>query len=163
MKTQLVLLVLACTGCARADASDSVSAARYTDAQGVEVIHNRNVQGPAGDAAPSIGAGGSLVTTIGKREMPMARKVATLQVAGDDPKLRINASEQEQRDRDRLAILQQELEAEVRGMEDAARRAKRARTDGLNAAQSERITKELYEHQQNILALHAELRRVRTR
>lgn len=78
-----------------------------------------------------------------------------------DPRLRVSMAEQEARDRGRVDILQQELEAEVRSLDAATKRAQRAAADKLSAAQVQRVTEELNEHQRNILALHAELRRAR--
>jgi len=158
MKSPLVFFWLGCLSSAGAVAGGPVSSARYIDAQGVEVIHNRNAETATGQ--PVAGPEG-VVTNLGAQDQARRRQTPDIGVQ-NDPKLRVSAAEQEQRDRGRVDILQQELEAEVRSLEAVTRRAQRAAADKLSAAQVQRVTEELNEHQQNILALHAELRRARS-
>lgn len=124
-----------------------IAPARYVDAQGVEIIHNRS-------GAPVAGEGGGVVT-VANATAPAVRPPSQPPVA----KMQVSANEQQSRDRDRVAILQQELATEVRALEGAFQRAKQAVPDKLNAADSRRVTEEMYAHQQNILSLHNELRR----
>lgn len=80
-----------------------------------------------------------------------------------DPKLQVSAAEQARRDRDRVAILQQELDVEARKYEAAFQRAQGGGPDNKpNADDAQRINEELYERQKNIQALTAELRRARS-
>lgn len=124
-----------------AAAAQPISPARYVDAQGVEVIHNRGAE-PA--------AGGQVTTPA---------VAPAIKPRGADPKLQVSAAEQQGRDRDRIAILQQELAAEVKALEAGFLRAKQAKPDQLSAAESQRLTEDMDAHQKNILALHGELRR----
>lgn len=141
MKIPFACLIWLWTGSA---AALPVSATRYIDAQGVEVIHNRNVEARAVPAPADSG-----------RTEP-AKPLAMLY----DSKLRISPAEQDRRDRDRVGILQQELEAETRKYQELWQRAQTRRgMEKPNAAQAQRMTEELYEHQTNIKALNAELKR----
>jgi hypothetical protein len=127
-------------------AAAPVSAARYIDAQGVEVIHNR-------DTEPAVGQVQALA--------PRSRKPPSGELLYD-PKLQVSSAEQGQRDRDRVGILQQELEAEARKYEALVKRAQGAgATNKPSAADAQRMNEELYDHQKNIQALNAELRRAR--
>lgn len=131
--------------------NQAISAARYVDAQGVEVIHNRNAELPM--SAPA--AQGSV--TVAKAAAPTSAAVAATPV---DPKLRVAPAEQALRDRDRVAILQQELETESRKYESAWMRLQGAKgTEKPGAVATQRMNEELDDHQKNIQALHAELRR----
>ena len=130
--------------------NQAISAARYVDAQGVEVIHNRNAELPLSVSAPAPATQGSVTVA----------KAAPLAAGPVDPKLRVAPAEQALRDRDRVAILQQELETESRKYESAWMRLQGAKgTEKPGAVATQRMNEELDDHQKNIQALHAELRR----
>ncbi|MBD8625841.1 hypothetical protein IFT64_02705 [Oxalobacteraceae sp. CFBP 8753] len=136
-----------------------ISATRYIDDQGVEVIVNRNAAARnsllAQPAQPAQPADGGLTS-------PAAGAPAVR--AAPEPMLRISAAEQDRRDRDRIGILQEELATEARKYAAAMQRAQNAgnKTNKLSATDSQRLTQELYDHQKNIQALNSELRRTRS-
>ena len=143
--TKFLCLLLLLGGAGSASAQ--ISATRYIDAQGVEVIQSRRAAVPG--------------TEAGAPAAP-ARKVKTDNLMYD-PKLQVSAAEQARRDRDRVAILQQELDVEARKYEAAFQRAQGGGPDNKpNADDAQRINEELYERQKNIQALTAELRRARS-
>lgn len=126
-------------------AAAQISALRYIDKQGIEVIVNRDAGRPA-DAAPV-----SVATPVVK--------------AARDPKLQIAAAEQDMRDRDRIGILQQELDSEARKYAALMQRSQPgagAGAEKLSAADAQRLKEELYDSQKNIQSLNAELRRARS-
>lgn len=141
-------------------ATAQIEATRYIDAQGIEVIHNRNagagsqVAKTTEDARVKVGP---LVTPVIPSKV---RQVAS--TSAQDPRMQISAGEQASRDRDRVAILQEELTLEAGKYADAFKRSQ-DKPEGrkLSAAEIQRINEELYEHQRNIQSLHAELRRAR--
>jgi hypothetical protein len=143
--------VLCCCAAATATAAAAAAAgpiapARYVDAQGVEVIHNR------GEAAAGLaGEAGAVGGAVGSADTP----------ARADPKLTIQPAQQAQRDADRIAILDQELQAESRAYADLWTRLYGARTAPPGSADAARLNAELVAHQKNIQALNAELRRAR--
>jgi hypothetical protein len=130
---------------AAAAAAGPIAPARYVDAQGVEVIHNR------GDAAGLAGEAGAVGSAVGSADTP----------ARADPKLTIQPAQQAQRDADRIAILDQELQAESRAYADLWTRLYGARTAPPGSADAARLNAELAAHQKNIQALNAELHRAR--
>ncbi|MBD8541232.1 hypothetical protein IFT74_02725 [Oxalobacteraceae sp. CFBP 8755] len=133
-----------------------ISATRYIDDQGVEVIVNRNAAARNSLLAqPAQPADGGLTS-------PAAGAPAVR--AAPEPMLRISAAEQDRRDRDRIGILQEELATEARKYAAAMQRAQNAgnKTNKLSATDSQRLTQELYDHQKNIQALNSELRRTRS-
>jgi hypothetical protein len=113
-----------------------VSAVRYVDSQGVEVIHDRASAKPA-------------ATT---RTPPRAGAIAA-------PALQVSVAEQTARDLDRIAILEQELAAESQQYAGAAQRLQAAGPTG--AADTARLPSSSRRREGNIKALHAELRRTR--
>jgi len=137
-----------------APAHAQISATRYIDDQGVEVIVNRD--------APLRNS----ILAQPKESPPAPARASSGDAAArtlHDPRLRISATEQDRRDRDRVGILRDELDAEARKYATAMQRMQ----DGggknlkLSAADTQRLTEELYDHQKNIQALNAELRRTR--
>lgn len=119
-----------------------IAPARYIDAQGVEVIHDRGA--PGGAAAPTVARTGMPVPAAG-------------------PKLTIAPAEQAARDRDRVAILEQELDAESHAYADVWTKLNPPAHAPRPAAQdAARMSEQLISHQKNIQALHAELRRARS-
>lgn len=145
------LLTICLLGGAGAVPAAPIAPARYIDAQGVEVIHNRGAE----PAPPAAVVGAGQVTTPAEIAPPR-KPVASV---ANDARMKISADAQRERDRDRVAILKEELANEVRALEATFQRAKQASADKLSAADSRRVTEEMYAHQQNILSLHSELRR----
>jgi hypothetical protein len=146
MKSILLLLLLLGAGAANAQ----ISATRYIDADGVEVIQNRSAAVPvaASPKAPPV-------------PVAHARKVNKDELLYD-AKFNVSATEQAQRDRDRVAILQQELDTESRKYEAAYKRVQdSAAGNKPSADEAKRMTEDLYDHQKNIQALNTELRRAR--
>ncbi len=137
-----------CLG-AMGQAAAQIAANRYVDAQGVEVIVNRDAARTP-DKAEIAGAPSK---PADKGGLQPARLML-------DPKLRISAAEQDRRDRDRVGILRQELEMEA-GKYAALVQKTQPGAGKLSAAETQRLTEELYAHQKNIESLNAELRRVR--
>lgn len=145
MKYGLAFLCIYWAGCTAA--ADRVSPTRYVDAQGVEVIRDRLVE-------PATASGivvGSTFAQLTNRSNGLA----------NDPRLRVGAVEQAQRDRGRIDILQHELEVEGARLAAIIKRAQLSEGEKRTAAESQRITEEMHERQQNIHALNAELRRAR--
>lgn len=150
MNMQFLCAALACLACSAGAASaQQAPAQRYIDAQGVEIIQNRDAARPAQAAQPRAGA---------VRTAPAAAAAAA------DPKLQVSAAEQSARDLDRAAILREELAQEMRKFEAASK----ALVQGEQAARAQpqagsalpRLKEILHTHQQNIEAISAELRRV---
>jgi hypothetical protein len=133
-------LALCCSG-ANAGA-DKIAPARYVDAQGVEVIHDRGSSAP-----PREDAAGA----PGREAAP----------APADPRLAIRPAEQARRDEDRIAILEQELKEESRAYADLLGQAAGAARARPEPAQAARLNEQLVAHQKNIQALNQELRRAR--
>lgn len=123
-------------------------AQRYVDAQGVEIIQNRDAPRQASADAPRVStprAGGGSVQ------------------AAVDPKLRISAAEQAERDLDRVAILREELGQETRKFEAATQALAKAEKAARGQPQADTILKQLKDmlhvHQQNIQAISLEMQR----
>jgi hypothetical protein len=151
--TKFLCLLLLLGGAGSASAQ--ISATRYIDAQGVEVIQSRRASVPGTEA-------GAPPAPVPAAPAAQARKVKPDNLMYD-PKLQVSAAEQARRDRDRVAILQQELDVEARKYEAAFQRAQGGGPDNKpNADDAQRINEELYERQKNIQALTAELRRARS-
>ena len=144
MRVAIAALLLA----ASSHAAAQISALRYIDKQGIEVIVNRDAGRPA--------------------ELPGAPPAAMpapapAVKAARDPKLQIAAAEQDRRDRDRVGILQQELDSEARKYAALMQRSQPGPgAEKLSAADAQRLTEELYDRQKNIQSLNAELRRARS-
>lgn len=139
--------------------AQAVDAPRYINAQGVEVIQGRRAAKPApaanlGDASGSDVSGPeSGVQAMPKKVEPARAMAASYQIA---------AGEQQQRDRDRLGILEEEMRAEnvaleskIRVLQDPTMRAK------LDADQLKRLQETTLEHEKNIRALHSEIARAK--
>ena len=107
-------------------------AVRYRDGQGIEMIGGRTTAIPDAVSVPPALA---------------ARQAAPL-------RLQITAHEQQARDRDRLAILRQELDAELAALQENI-----AHSRGLANEPLQRSREQLRRHQQNIRDLHAEISR----
>lgn len=145
MKRCIIIIYLMSAGGAWAQAAP---AQRYMDDQGVEIIQNR--------AAPPRPA----VAVVAAREPAPGPAQTTA-----DPRLRIGQAEQAARDRDREAVLREELGQETRKFEAATKALAQAEHAARSQPQAAAILKQLKEvlhaHQQNILSLHAELQRNR--
>jgi len=107
-------------------------AVRYRDGQGIEMIGGRTTAIPDAVSVPPALA---------------ARQAAPL-------RLQITAHEQQARDRDRLAILRQELDAELAALQENI-----AHSRGLANEPLQRSREQLRRHQQNIRDLRAEISR----
>lgn len=122
-------------------------AQRYIDAQGVEIIQNRDAARPATVAAPRVAA-------------PRDAGPAS---AASDPKLQVSTAEQAARDRDRAAILREELGHETSKFEAASKAFVKAEQAARGQPQAGAVLKQLKEvlhmHQQNMESLTAELQR----
>lgn len=107
-------------------------AVRYRDGQGIEMIGGRATAIPDAVSVPPALA---------------ARQATPL-------RLQITAHEQQARDRDRLAILRQELDTELDAVQENI-----AHSRGLAHEPLQRSREQLRRHQQNIRDLHAEISR----
>ena len=107
-------------------------AVRYRDGQGIEMIGGRTTAIPDAVSVPPALA---------------ARQAAPL-------RLQITAHEQQARDRDRLVILRQELDAELAALQENVARSRSLANEPL-----QRSREQLRRHQQNIRDLHAEISR----
>lgn len=135
------LSLLYCGGAAAAAGTDGASSAtRYIDAQGVEIIQNRAKPAPPATAPVS-----------------PAPKVSS---AARDPGWQIGATEQAERDRDRLDILKQELADQVRLYESVMKSLAGVAGKTTEAPDQARLYRNLHEYQKNIQSLNAEIRRL---
>lgn len=107
-------------------------AVRYRDAHGVEIIGGRSTSVPAASAASA---------ALGAQRTTPTR-------------WQIELHEQQARDLDRVAILRQELVAEQAAIDLHLRHSR-----GLDAEPELRARAQLRRHQQNIIALQAEIKR----
>ena len=145
MNKHLVCALLACV--AGGAGAQQARPQRYIDAEGVEIIQNRDATRPPSVAPPRAGA------------------VKTTGVTGEaaDRKLQVSAAEQSARDLDRAAILREELAHEMRKFEAATKALVQTRQAAGSQPQAGATLKQLKEvvhmHQQNIQSLTAELRR----
>lgn len=125
-------------------ASDAhgAEAVRYRDGQGIEIIGGRASAIPA---------------TVAPPVMPVTRsaplRLQRMQQA-EPARLHVTAHEQQARDRDRLAILRQELDAELAAVQENI-----AHSRGLAHEPLQHSREQLRRHQQNIRDLHAEISR----
>lgn len=110
-------------------ASHGAEAIRYRDAHGIEIIGGRSTSVPAPSAA-----------LVARRTTPA--------------RWQVEPHEQQARDLDRVAILRQELMAE-----QAAIDLHLSHSRGLAAESQQHSRDQLRRHQQNIIALQAEIKR----
>lgn len=155
MKTLIATLIwFALSGPALTHAQ-SIDAERYVNAQGIEVIQGRRA---ALAAAPAPEAENATVQSTPARPVLRTEPAAQARPAA----FQIGAGEQDARDRDRLAILKQEMHAENSALEQKIRilqspemRAK------LDPEQLKRLQETTLEHERNIRALTAEINRAK--
>jgi hypothetical protein len=149
--------MLAAGGAAHSATSE---ARRHTDAQGIEFISSRQTAAgaraesvPAAPASPPRPSG-----AVGAESRPAA--VSTTAVSARAIHQTVSIKEQRLRDQDRLAILQQELNTET-GHYQRTRQAldHPAVRGGADRDAVQRLSDQLTRHEQNIKALHAEIRR----
>ncbi|TXF99526.1 hypothetical protein [Massilia arenae] len=138
--------------------AQAIDAPRYVNAQGVEVIQGRRAARPAPTAGVGSEDGNASGPVSRALAIPKSAEPARATAAG----YQIAAGEQQQRDRDRLSILEQEMHAEnvaleskIRVLQDPAMRAK------LDAEQFKRLQETTLAHEKNIRALHSEIARVK--
>lgn len=149
MKTLAFVLLALAAGTAAA--ADSVSAQRYVDAQGVEVIQNRS---PAGTA-------GAVKQLSGATERAASGKLAAPASGVRDAHFQVSAGEQAARDLDRVAILEQELNNEMRAIAEMSRLSAALAGASPGTQDPVRVKERMNDHEKNIAALQAELRRAR--
>jgi hypothetical protein len=129
--------------------AQSSEAARYVNRQGVEIIQNRIAETPPASASKPAAT-----------ETAAARTTAERPVAVRDARFQIPAKEQSERDRDRLAILRQELLTE---MENYQTKNKILHSPSMQAslseAQLQRVRDTAHAHEQNIRDLNSEISR----
>lgn len=137
--------------------AQSIDAERYVNAQGVEVIQGRRAA-PAAAPAPAPEADNAPVPPTPARPVLRTEPAAQARPAA----FQIGAGEQDARDRDRLAILKQEMHAENSALEQKIRilqspemRAK------LDPEQLKRLQETTLEHERNIRALTVEINRAK--
>jgi hypothetical protein len=125
---------------------------RFVNAQGIEIIQPRAalVTGEAKLSAPGEKPAGKAAPGV----------VAASFVSASAEKLRVSAKEQQNRDKDRLTILNQELQAEMQAYQTKwkavhATNAKNA----LSAEDMAKLQQQVGDHENNIQALQAEIRR----
>lgn len=137
--------------------AQSIDAERYVNAQGVEVIQGRRVT-PLAAPASVPEADNAAVPPTPARPVVRTEPAAQARPAA----FQIGAGEQDARDRDRLAILKQEMHAEnsaleqkIRILQSPAMRAK------LDPEQLKRLQETTLEHERNIRALTTEINRAK--
>jgi hypothetical protein len=151
MKTLVLLLLALAAGSAAA--ADTISAQRDVDAQGVEVIQNRS---PAPAAV-------TIRQLSGATERAASGKLAAQAPAAGvrDARFQVSAGEQAARDLDRVAILEQELNNEMRAVGEITRLSAALAGSAPGTQDPARVKERMNDHQKNIAALQAELRRAR--
>ena len=149
-------------------------AVRYRDGQGIEMIGGRAAAMTA--ATPQLPALAAQRTGPVRLQMPPHEQPAAIGGSQNGPherqpvplrpqivpherqaaplRLQVTAHEQQARDRDRLAILRQELDAELAALQENI-----AQSHGLANEPLQRSREQLRRHQQNIRDLHAEISR----
>lgn len=110
-------------------ASHGAEAIRYRDAHSIEIIGGRSTSVPA-----------PLAALVARRTTPA--------------RWQVEPHEQQARDLDRVAILRQELMVEQAAIDAHLRHSR-----GLAAESQQRARDQLHRHQQNIIALQAEIKR----
>lgn len=145
MRLRILLMAAWLPGCAHAQLAPE----RYVDPQGVEIIVNRNAVNALPAAAPAAQG----------REKPAAP--ASTPALPAKASWRVPPDEQAQRDRDRVGILTQELDAEMRAFADKKALSDQQKISKTGGRDPARINEELHEHQRNIQAILAELRRAK--
>jgi hypothetical protein len=120
-------------------------AARYTNQQGIEIIQNRPAEQTAGAGKAPVEAA-----------KPRAPEPATVK----DARFQVSAKDQAERDRDRLAILRQELLKEMEGYQA---KNKILHSPSMQASltddQLQRVRDTAHTHEQNIRDLNSEINR----
>jgi len=127
--------------------AQSIDAERYVNAQGVEVIQGRRSAPPV-QTVP--GTDGSAT--------PAGAPAAGARPAA----FQIGAGEQGARDRERLAILKQEMDAENSALEQKVRVLSNAQLRAkLDPEQLKRLQETTLEHERNIRSLTSEINRAK--
>jgi len=153
MKKLFVTGAIACAALlAHAARAQSIEAPRYVNGQGIEVIQGRTTPAAAAaekkqDAAP--------------RAAQAVRTVdGTAAVA--DPRMRVSVTEQRTRDKDRLAILNEELAREMGEYNSKSKILNSpSMRDKLPPAELARVRELAADHEKNIQALMSEIAGVR--
>lgn len=144
------LALLKVVGSARAATAEAY---RRVDGQGIELIRDRIPAGSPPDALP-------VATRTTRAAAAPSASGSAPAVVVREARAAVSAREQSQRDKDRLAILFQELKEETahyqRMRQALDHPALKARSDG---EEWRRLSEQRDRHEQNIKALHAEIRR----
>lgn len=144
-------------------------AQRYIDAQGVEIIQNRDAPRPPATGGQPRATGTRTAGTGGLVSPAAGIAAAAAAMSGSgaevDPRLQISPAEQSARDRDRETILREELAQEMRKFEAATKAMvqteQAARKQPEAGAVLKQLKETLHAHQQNIQSITAELQRTR--
>lgn len=156
----LLALGLLRTTALAAPPSQATEAARYVNAQGIEVIQAR-ANNPVADQS-ALNPTPVATPAPPRRSFSVANGAANIAQAfrvSNDPKLHISAREQSARDRDRLTILQQELMKELTAYEQKTRLLKRSAINGaMPKDEIDRLREVTIDHEKNIRALNAEIK-----
>ena len=148
---KFAILLVAALGSASAAAAETISAQRYIDAQGVEVIQNRNL-------TVAVGAVKQVASTT---ERAPSGKLATMAPGLHDASFQVSSAQQATRDQERVRILEQELDNEMRALAETSRLSAALTVTTHGAPESARVKERMNDHQKNIAALQAELRHTR--
>lgn len=136
----------------------SIEADRHVNAQGIEFIQSRSVPAPKVELAETP----KLVTSIKSSIADIKPMTISVVKHGRASDFQISSREQFARDRDRIAILNQELMSETSAFQADW---KTLHTPNLKAALSKsealRLEEAISDHEKNIRALNAEIGRVR--
>jgi hypothetical protein len=134
-----LVCLLACAGAA----GQALEARRYRNADGIEVLTSRA-------SAPRPGVGASAAVPASSPPAVAPHPIAA------------SAADTALREKDRLAILAGELLAEGRRLEQQRVRLRSPAVQQMTSDEQQALRDELYRHEQNILALNREIRRVST-
>ena len=138
--------------------AQSIDAPRYVNAQGVEVIQGRRA--PSVPVEATVGEDGRQGAAPGLTSKAVKMQVDAAQAR--PASYQIGAGEQQQRDRDRRAILEDELRAEHVSLDSKIRVLQSAELRGkLDPDALKRLQETTLDHEKNIRALHAELTRAK--
>lgn len=128
----------------------ATDAARYVNAQGIEVIQARRPVTPPEPVVQAPKAGAVL------------KNAAAPIVANGDSKLQVSAKEQRNRDQDRLVILTEELATESKAFENKIKIMQTpAMRSKLSSDELARLQETMVDHEKNMRSLNAEISRAR--
>lgn len=144
--------------------AQATEASRYVNRDGIEVIQARSASATSAPAAPAVAGQSEAPAPEAVARPRAARAVHSVEPsnAPADARLRVSAHEQSARDKDRLAILNQELYKELAEYENKSKVLKSPSMRGkLPEAELTRLRELASDHEKNIRALMAEISGVR--